>query len=136
MPSGEVFDLYRNPNATAPASRKKASRRHPGESSSDPSKKRAQTENPPAPTPSKDMTSPLAPVDPTPPASVDPTSTVPIDPTPPAPPNPSPSTQSKTIQAEAILNTTYNSANDRLKKLLRDRRSQEAFNNVSTMKVN
>ncbi|XP_062112753.1 early nodulin-like protein 1 [Humulus lupulus] len=82
MPSGEAFDLYSNINVEAPARRKRGSRRHPGESSSDPSKKRTQTEDPSAPPPSKDMTPPPAPLDPTPAA--------PLDPTPPAPHNPSP----------------------------------------------
>ncbi|XP_062100400.1 uncharacterized protein LOC133806296 [Humulus lupulus] len=118
MPSGEAFDLYSNINVEAPASRKKGSRRHPGESSSDPSKKKARTEDPPAPPPSKDTTPPLAP----------------LDMTPPAPRNPSPPDQSGKTQVEAILNTAYNSANDKLMKLSRHRCSQEAFiNGVLTM---
>ncbi|XP_062093829.1 sulfated surface glycoprotein 185-like [Humulus lupulus] len=112
---GEAFDLYSNINAEGPASRRKVSRRHPVESSSDPSKKRARTEYPPTPPPSKDTTPPLAPLNPTPPA--------PLDPTPSAPRNPSPPAQSGKTQAEAILNTAYNSANNKLKKLSRHRRS-------------
>ncbi|XP_062104263.1 extensin-like [Humulus lupulus] len=85
MPFDDAFGLDSLPKATAPTSRKKESRRHPGESSSDPSKKRAQTEDPPTPVPSKettpppaliDQTPPLAPIDPTPPPT-------PIDQTPP-----------------------------------------------------
>ncbi|XP_062089514.1 uncharacterized protein LOC133796049 [Humulus lupulus] len=74
MPSNDAFDLYSQPKTTAPASRKKGSKRHPGESSSDPSKKRVMTKDPPTPIPSKETTHPPAPVDQTPPpASVDPT---------------------------------------------------------------
>ncbi|XP_062094108.1 uncharacterized protein LOC133800164 [Humulus lupulus] len=118
MPTGEAFDLYSNPNAMAPTSRKKVSRWHPRESSSDPSKKKAQADNPPAPTPSRDMTPPPAPV----------------DLTPPAPRNPIPSAQSGKTQVEAIMNIAYNSATDRLKKLSRRQHSLEAFSNASTMK--
>ncbi|XP_062119084.1 uncharacterized protein LOC133832806 [Humulus lupulus] len=127
MPSDDAFDLYRQPKTTAPASRKRGSMRHPGESNSDPSKKRARTEDPPAPIPSKETTPP-APVDQTPPPA-------PVDPTPPTTVNPMPPDQSGKTQAEAILNTAYNSANDKLKKLSRHRCSQEAFSNVSSMKV-
>ncbi|XP_062114350.1 uncharacterized protein LOC133825420 [Humulus lupulus] len=127
MPSGEAFDLYSNPNATNFVSMRKESRRHPRESSSDPSMKRARIEDPPAPQPSKDTTPPPAPVDPTPPA--------PVDPTPLAPCNLSPPAQPGKTWTEAILSIAYNSANDKLKKLSRHRRRQETFSNVSTMKV-
>ncbi|XP_062103808.1 uncharacterized protein LOC133814922 [Humulus lupulus] len=127
MPSREAFDLYNNINVEAPASRKRGSRRHRGESSSDPSKKRARTKDPPAPPSFKDTTPPPAPLNPTPPA--------PLHSNPLAPRNPSPPNQSGKTQAEAILNTAYNLANDKLKKLSRHRRSQEAFRNVSSMKI-
>ncbi|XP_062100536.1 uncharacterized protein LOC133806453 [Humulus lupulus] len=62
MPSGEAFDLYADDDA--PLSKKRASRRHPGEGSSDPARKKARAEDPPtphvAPTPSMNMT-PLPP---------------------------------------------------------------------------
>ncbi|XP_062093793.1 uncharacterized protein LOC133799819 [Humulus lupulus] len=126
MPYAEAFNLYSNPNAITPTSRKKMSRRHPGESSIDPSKKRARIEDPSTPLPSKETTPPPAPIDPTPPA--------PIDLTPPAPRNPSPPAQPGKTHVEAIL-TACTSANDRLKKLSKHWRSQEAFSNVSSMKV-
>ncbi|XP_062114344.1 anther-specific proline-rich protein APG-like [Humulus lupulus] len=122
MTSGEAFDLYSKPKAKTSANRRKESRRYLGESSSDPSKKKAQTEDPPAPVPSKETTPPPAP-DPTPPA--------PFDPTPPAPINPMPPDQSGKTQGEVVLNTAYNLTNDKLKKLSRHRRNQEAFSNVS-----
>ncbi|XP_062113147.1 uncharacterized protein LOC133824287 [Humulus lupulus] len=127
MPSREAFNSYSNPNATAYANRRKESRRHPRESSRDPSKNRAWTEDPPAPLSSKDTTPHPASVDPTPPA--------PVDPTPPTPHNQTPPAQPGNTKPEAILNTAYNSTNDKLKRLSRHRRSQEAFTNVSSMKV-
>ncbi|XP_062113945.1 uncharacterized protein LOC133824949 [Humulus lupulus] len=129
MPSDDAFDLYSLPKATAPASRKKESRRHPGESSSNPSKKRARIEDPPAPVPSKETTPPPAPVDQTlPPALVDQTPPpVPVDSTPPD--------KSGNTQGEAIMNIAFNSANDKLKKLSRHRRSREAINNTGSMTV-
>ncbi|XP_062119134.1 alpha carbonic anhydrase 7-like [Humulus lupulus] len=83
MPAERAFDLYTNPMST-----KKSSRRQPGEGCSDPSAKRAQTEDPPAPTPTKErtpppthvnqnpstpveQTPPTAPADITPPVSID-----------------------------------------------------------------
>ncbi|XP_062089291.1 uncharacterized protein LOC133795853 [Humulus lupulus] len=111
MNFGEAFNLYSNPKAKTPASRRKESKRYPGESSSDPSKKRARTEDPPTHVPSKESTLPPAPVDPTPPD--------PFDPIPPALVNPTPPDQSRKTQAEAVLNTAYNSTNDKLKKLSR-----------------
>ncbi|XP_062114162.1 uncharacterized protein LOC133825200 [Humulus lupulus] len=127
MTSEEAFDLYRKPKGKTFASRRKESRRHPGESSSVPSKKRAKTEDPPTPVPSRETTPPPAPVNPTPSA--------PVDLTPPASVNPTPPDQSGKAQAKAVLNTAYNSANDKLKKLSKHRYSQEAFRNVSSMKV-
>ncbi|XP_062089581.1 uncharacterized protein LOC133796115 [Humulus lupulus] len=127
MTSGDAFKLYNKPKARTSASKRKESRQYPGESSSDPSKKRARTEKPPTPVPSKEITPPPAPIDPTPPTSIDSTPLAPI--------NPTPLDQSGKTQAEAVLNTAYNSANDKLKKLSSHRRSQEAFSNVSSMKV-
>ncbi|XP_062089694.1 lysine-rich arabinogalactan protein 18-like [Humulus lupulus] len=72
MSAEDPFHLYSQPKTTAPASRKKESRQHPGESSSNPSRKRTRTEDPPIPIPSKETTSPPAPVDQTsPPTPVD-----------------------------------------------------------------
>ncbi|XP_062085943.1 vegetative cell wall protein gp1-like [Humulus lupulus] len=84
MPSDDAFDLYSQPKTTAPASRKKESRQHPGESNSNPSKKRARIEDPPVPVPSKETTPPPAPIDQNPsPAPTDPTpSPAPVDQTP------------------------------------------------------
>ncbi|XP_062089150.1 proline-rich receptor-like protein kinase PERK8 [Humulus lupulus] len=73
MPVERAFDLYTNP-----ACNKKSSRRRPGEGCSDPSAKRARTEDPPAPTPTKETTPPPTPVNQNPPA--------PVDQTPPAAP--------------------------------------------------
>ncbi|XP_062114010.1 actin cytoskeleton-regulatory complex protein PAN1-like [Humulus lupulus] len=66
VPSKDAFNIYTNIDVEAPVSRKRGSRRHPGESNSDPSKKKARTVDPPTPTPSKDTTPPPAPRNPTP----------------------------------------------------------------------
>ncbi|XP_062085487.1 proline-rich receptor-like protein kinase PERK8 [Humulus lupulus] len=102
MPSDDAFDLYSQPKTTAPASRKKESRRHPGEGSSNPSKKRARTEDLHAPAPSKETTPPPAPIDQTPlPAPVDSTP-------PPAPVDQNPPDQSGNTQGEATINIAFN----------------------------
>ncbi|XP_062100281.1 uncharacterized protein LOC133806174 [Humulus lupulus] len=126
-PTLEAFDLYTNPTFVTPASRKKSNRCQPGEGCSDPSVKRARTEDPPAPTPSKETTPPPSPTGQTPPA--------PIDQNPSAPANPSPATQPDKTLVEAILNSDCTSASDRLKKLSRHRHSLESFNNTHTMPV-
>ncbi|XP_062075293.1 uncharacterized protein LOC133779336 [Humulus lupulus] len=121
----KAFDLYTNPTTTTPASRKKLNRRQLGEGCSDPSAKRARTEDPPTPTPSKEATPAPGPADQTPPA--------PTNQNPPAPANPSLATQPDKTQV--LLNSTYTSASDRLKKLSRHQRSLESFSNAPTMSV-
>ncbi|XP_062103452.1 uncharacterized protein LOC133814520 [Humulus lupulus] len=129
MTSDHAFDLYSLPKATTPASRKKESRWHPGESSRDPSKNRARTEDPPALVPSKENTPPPAPIDQTLPLA-------PVDQTPPpALVDSTPPDQSGNTQREAIMNIAFNSANDKLKKLSRHRCNREAISNTSSMKV-
>ncbi|XP_062093902.1 uncharacterized protein LOC133799930 [Humulus lupulus] len=103
----KAFNLYTNPTTTTPARRKKSNRRHPGEGCSDPSAKRARTEDPPTPTPSKEMTPPPGPADQTLPA--------PTDQNPPTPTNPSPAAQPDKTLVEAFLNSARTSASDRLK---------------------
>ncbi|XP_062100508.1 extensin-like [Humulus lupulus] len=83
MNSREAFDRYSKPKAKTSASKRKESRQHPGESSSDPSKKRARTKGPPTPVHSKETTPSPAPVNLTPPAPVDPTPPALVNPTPP-----------------------------------------------------
>ncbi|XP_062085872.1 vegetative cell wall protein gp1-like [Humulus lupulus] len=63
MPAKKAFDLYTNPTSSPPGSRKKSSRCQPREGYSDPSAKKARTEDPPAPTPSKETTPPPGPID-------------------------------------------------------------------------
>ncbi|XP_062089293.1 uncharacterized protein LOC133795855 [Humulus lupulus] len=75
----KVFGLYTNPTTTTPANRKKSNWRHPGEGYSDPSAKRARTEDPPAPTPSKETTPPPSPANQNPPASADPSPPAQLD---------------------------------------------------------
>ncbi|XP_062100093.1 uncharacterized protein LOC133805965 [Humulus lupulus] len=79
MSAEDPFDLYSQTKTTTLASRKKESRKHPGESSSNPSRKMTWTEDPPVLVPSKDTTPPPAPVDQTSPPT-------PIDQTPPPSP--------------------------------------------------
>ncbi|XP_062100873.1 predicted GPI-anchored protein 58 [Humulus lupulus] len=81
MDSENVFDMYCAPEVPeAPASKKKASRRHQGESSKAPSAKKSRTADPPANGSSTNATPPPSPLEQqTPPAPVGST------PSPPAP---------------------------------------------------
>ncbi|XP_062075503.1 allergen Asp f 7 homolog [Humulus lupulus] len=72
MSAEDLFDLYSEPEPIAPSSKKKRSRQHRGESSSNPPTKNTRTVDPPIPVPSKETTPPPAPIDQTsPPAPVD-----------------------------------------------------------------
>ena len=107
MPSGEAFDLYADDDA--PLSRKRASRKHPGESSSNPATKKTRAEDPPAPpaapTPSKKTTPP------------------------PPPCNNLPSEQARQAPTNNLLSAA-NATQERIQRLSRHRRSQEAFSHL------
>ncbi|XP_062075260.1 uncharacterized protein LOC133779300 [Humulus lupulus] len=119
MPSEYTFDMYAN--AEAPRSKKKASRRHPGESSSDHSKKKAQKEDPPVPTPFK-----------TPPPKQEGRS---LATTPPPPPrNSPPPKQAGRSVATELMSSAYNATHEKLQRISRHCRSQEAFSNLPPLK--
>ncbi|XP_062118320.1 uncharacterized protein LOC133831934 [Humulus lupulus] len=133
MSAEDLFDLYSEPEPAAPPSKKKWSRQHLGESSSIPLTKKIQIADPPTPASSKETTPPPAPIDQTsPPAPVDQTH-------PPAPvnqPPPTPTDQTPPDQTgEALKNIVLSSSKDRMTKLLRHRRSQEAIIGTDTMEV-
>ncbi|XP_062080701.1 uncharacterized protein LOC133785488 [Humulus lupulus] len=108
-----------------PASRKKSNRRKDGEGCNDPSVKRARTEDPPAPTPTKETTPPLGPTDQTPPEI--------SKQNPPAAANPSATAQPEKTVVEEILSSACTSASERLKKLSIHRRCLETIDNALTM---
>ncbi|XP_062073786.1 allergen Asp f 7 homolog [Humulus lupulus] len=87
MSAEDMFDLYNEPEPTAPSSKKNGSRQHRGESSSNPPAKKTQTADSPIPDPSKETMPPPTPIDQTsPPAPVDQTRPpAPVNQPPPAP---------------------------------------------------
>ncbi|XP_062085359.1 uncharacterized protein LOC133791446 [Humulus lupulus] len=129
----------------APPSRKKSHKRQSGEGYSNPSTKKSRTENPHAPTPTKETTPPPAPTrDATPPfpVNLDPPSSVGQTP-PPAPANLTPPTS--TVQQPAgrreeasgddLTSVVLNSTKDRLSIITKHRRSREAIQETSSMAV-
>ncbi|XP_062080458.1 uncharacterized protein LOC133785223 [Humulus lupulus] len=133
MSAEDPFNLYSEFDPVAPASKKNGSRQHRGESSSNPPTKKAQTGDPPVSDPSKETTPPPAPINQSsPPAPED--QTLPPSPanqTPPTPADQTPPDQT----VEALMNMALNLAKDRLTKLSRHRRSQEAIGNTDSMEV-
>ncbi|XP_062103586.1 uncharacterized protein LOC133814671 [Humulus lupulus] len=129
MSAEDPFNMYSEPDPVTPASKKKGSRQHRGESSSNPPTKKAQTEDPPIPVPSKETTPPPAPVDQTsPPAPVDQTP-------PPAPADQTlPDQKGKTLE-EALMNIALISAKDRVTKLSRHRHSRESISDTDSLEV-
>ncbi|XP_062103710.1 uncharacterized protein LOC133814814 [Humulus lupulus] len=127
MPSKEMFDMYSAPDA--PASKKKASRRHRGKCSKEPPAKKTRTKDPPAAGPSKNTTPPPPPLEQqTPPAPVEST---------PSPPAPVDQTQpSAPIQiGDDISSRALRSTKDRMTRILRHERNQEAMARTESMDV-
>ncbi|XP_062100904.1 uncharacterized protein LOC133806833 [Humulus lupulus] len=116
MPYEDAFDIYTN--AEALANKTKASKRHQGESSSDPSKKKARTEDPPvpppAPTPSRNTTTPP----------------------PPPPRSNSPPEQERRPSANDPLSSDFNDTYEKLQRLSKHRLSQEAFSHLPPLPNN
>ncbi|XP_062079289.1 uncharacterized protein LOC133783657 [Humulus lupulus] len=128
MSSEDLFKLYNVP--TVPSSKKKESRRHCGESSKAPPTKNARTRDPPAAVPSRETTPPPAPLDQTSPlAPTDQTSPPAPDQTPPQAPT------SQMPPAQTLTSIVLSSAKERLTKLPRHRRSQEAITGTDSMEV-
>ncbi|XP_062118878.1 uncharacterized protein LOC133832569 [Humulus lupulus] len=133
MSAEDLFNLYSEPEPAAPPSKKKGSRKHRGESSSNPLTKKFWTADPPMPAPSKETTPPPAPIDQTsPPTPVDQTHPLaPVNQPPPASGDQTPPDQT----GEALANIVLSSTKDRLTKLLRQRRSREAIIGTESMEV-
>ncbi|XP_062089687.1 uncharacterized protein LOC133796226 [Humulus lupulus] len=110
MSAEDPFNLYSELDPVAPASKKKGSRQHRGESSSNPPTKKARTGDPQTPVPSKETTPPPAPIDQSsPPAPKD--QTLPPAPANKTPPAPAPADQTPPDQiGEALMNMALNSA--------------------------
>ncbi|XP_062100622.1 uncharacterized protein LOC133806550 [Humulus lupulus] len=113
MPSREAFDLYTYDDA--PPRKKRANRRHPGEGSSEPFNKKARAEDPP-----------------TPPATPTPTRNT----TPPPPRNSLPPEQARQPSTKDLLSVAYNTTHEKLQRLSRHRRSQEAFSQLPPLPHN
>ncbi|XP_062100895.1 uncharacterized protein LOC133806822 [Humulus lupulus] len=133
MLAEDLFDMYSKPDPVAPSNKKKGSRKHRGESSWNPPTKKARTEDPLVPFPSKETTPPPTPIDQTSPLA-------PVDQTcPPAPANQTPPTHADQTPpdqiGEALTNMVLSSAKDRLTKLSRHRHSREAISNTDSMEV-
>ncbi|XP_062086236.1 classical arabinogalactan protein 9-like [Humulus lupulus] len=133
MPTDRAFNLY-----SKSASKKKSSKRQPGEGCSNPSAKKARTGDPPTPTPTKETTPPPIPVKETtppptsvnqnPPAPVEQTSpAAPADLTPPASTDQTPAGRPKEASREDLTSVVLNSAKDRMTKITKHRRSREAI---------
>ncbi|XP_062075786.1 uncharacterized protein LOC133779905 [Humulus lupulus] len=133
MSSEDVFEHYKA--AAAFSGRKKDSKRTRGEKSKTASKK-ARTEDSPATVPLKDNTPPPSPLE-------QPTSTPPVDQhsTPPTPADQHPTPQDPTgrthrTQPEGSLSSSVvSSAKERIYKLSKHKRSQEAINDTISMET-
>ncbi|XP_062116122.1 uncharacterized protein LOC133830212 [Humulus lupulus] len=133
MSAEDLFDLYNELEPAAPPSKKKGSRQHHGESSSNPLTKKVRTADPPMPAPSKETTPPPAPIDRTsPPAPVNQTHPpAPVNQPPPALADQTPPDQT----GEDLTNIVLSSAKDTLTKLSRHRCSREAIIGTDSMEV-
>ncbi|XP_062104020.1 uncharacterized protein LOC133815167 [Humulus lupulus] len=140
MPTDRAVDLY-----AKSASKKKSSKRQPGEGCSNPSTKRTRIEDPHAPTPTKETTpppastkettlptpvnqDPLAPVKQTPPVA-------PADLTPPAFTDQTPAGRREEASREDLTSVVLNSAKDRLTKITKHCRNREAIQETGSMAV-
>ncbi|XP_062103287.1 uncharacterized protein LOC133814329 [Humulus lupulus] len=125
-----VFNMYCTPEAPeAPASKKKTSRRHQGESSKAPPAKKSRTADPPANVPSTNATPPPSPLErQSPPAPVGST---------PSPPAPADQTQQAAPASTGgdISSHALRSAKDRMAKILKHKRCREAMAGTKTMDV-
>ncbi|XP_062085917.1 protein WEAK CHLOROPLAST MOVEMENT UNDER BLUE LIGHT-like 3 [Humulus lupulus] len=128
MSSEDLFELY---NVPVVPSSKKDSTRHRGESSKAPPMKKARTGDPPTTVPSQETTPPQGPLDQTStPAPTDQTSPLAPNQTPPQAPT------SQTPPAQIVMSIMFSSAKERLSKLSRHLRSQEAITSTDSMEVN
>ncbi|XP_062075190.1 uncharacterized protein LOC133779218 [Humulus lupulus] len=130
MDSKNLFDIYSAPEAPeAPLSKKKMSKRHPGESSKAPQAKKARTAVPPADGPSTNVTPPPSPLEQqTPPAPIRST---------PSPPAPTDQTQQAAPASTGgdILSLALRSVKDRVAKILKHERCREAMASTEMMDV-
>ncbi|XP_062075735.1 uncharacterized protein LOC133779847 [Humulus lupulus] len=123
MSSGDMFDHYTA--STAPSSRKKDSKRLRGESSKAASKKARTKDHPPAATPLKEKMPPPSPHDQqSPPAPVNQHST---------PPAPTEQTPQGNQPGDALTSTVVGLARERIYKLSKHKRSQEAIVGTNSM---
>ena len=127
MPSEDMFDLYSAPDA--PASKKKASRRHRGECSKEPPAKKTRTEDLPVAGPSKNTTPPPSPLQ-------QQSLPAPVGSTPP-PPAPVDQTQptAPTQTGDDLSSHALRSAKDRMTRILRHECSREAMAGTESMEV-
>ncbi|XP_062080931.1 uncharacterized protein LOC133785730 [Humulus lupulus] len=130
MDSENVFDIYSAPEAPeAPSSKKKTSKRHPGESSKVPQAKKTHTAGPPVDGPSANVTPPPSPLEQqTPHAPVGST---------PSPPTPTDQTQqaAPTSTGGDISSHALRSVKDRVAKILKHECCREAMASTETMDV-
>ncbi|XP_062104325.1 uncharacterized protein LOC133815502 [Humulus lupulus] len=150
MSTKDMFELYNVPVPTAPSSKKKGSRQHRGETNQNPPTKKARTGDPPTPVHSKETTPPPTPLDQTsPPAPTDQISppapadqiapsadqASPAAPAGQAPPA-APTGQAPPDQTrDALMSIVLSSAKERMTKILRHRRNQEAITGTDSMEV-
>ncbi|XP_062114888.1 uncharacterized protein LOC133828806 [Humulus lupulus] len=140
MPANRAFDLY-----AKSTSKKKSSKRHPREGCSNPSAKRSQTEDPPTPTTTEETTPPPDPAketSPPIPTNQDPPDPVeqtpppaPVDLTPPASTDRQPAGHREEASREDLTGVVLNSTKDRLSRITKHRRSQEAIQETGSMVV-
>ncbi|XP_062114631.1 lysine-rich arabinogalactan protein 19-like [Humulus lupulus] len=131
MDSENVFDMYCASEAPeAPASKKKSSRRHQEESSKVPPAKKSRIADPPANGPSKNATPPPSPLKKQ-------NTPAPVGSTP-SPPAPTDQTQQVAPASTGgdISSPALRSAKDRMAKILKHERCQEAMAGIEMMDVN
>ncbi|XP_062100526.1 uncharacterized protein LOC133806440 [Humulus lupulus] len=130
MDSENVFDIYSAPEALeAPLSKKRKSKRHPGESSNAPLAKKTRTAGPPTDGPSTNVSPTPSPLEQqTPPAPVGST---------PSPPAPIDQTQQDAPASTRgdILSSTLRLVKDRVAKILKHKRCREPMAGMKTMDV-
>ncbi|XP_062100063.1 lysine-rich arabinogalactan protein 18-like [Humulus lupulus] len=130
MDSEYVFNIYSAPEAPkAPSSKKKTSKRHPGESSKMPQAKKARTVGPTVDGPSANATPPPSPLE-----QQTPTAPAELTPSPPAPTNQTQQASPASTGGD-ISSRTLRSVKDRVAKILKHDRCREAIDSTETMDV-